>query len=623
MKQLATALLHAAEMEARLTGSTVSDELKTQLTLWGAGIFRLVVMGEIKKGKSSFINAMLGEEDLVPVSSDVATSTIYKIRYGKEKGYKVHFTPESGKGVMDINAADLPRFGTEDGNPGNQEQVKFIEVVHPSPLLKSGIVIIDTPGLGGLFRGHKQITYEYVPRADAVFFVTDSVESPIGALELEYINDVRGITPHLYFVQTKCSAVDKDARLARKANNLSILSEALKCPAEKIPYFLLDSRARFRAERKKDLEKLNLSGYPQLLHFIGHSLQGNQQKLLASRALVRTLPILQHISDILTSRGEVLQARTEEEKKKLTDKLQAAQDALRTWQEDEQPRIFTKLQEGLQKIKLQAMEACNRCRPGGEIQINFEQAIHQCEDVASLQLCLAEIEQKLPEYAAEVAHQTSQALQRAANGMLGDLVPRSGKTELTLTDNSGSMYNLNTDALRRLVSTVADKNVFDNLRTRAMGGGAVAGYGSLVGGIIGSIIPFIGTAVGALLGGLVASGIGGHQAIKLKTAQELRGAKQQSCATVSQTMAAIHSKLQMSVEQLMVDINSRTTMSIQDGVRQRRNELTKQLDELRSASKADTKALEEKKNALSKDRAALAAILKVIKPWQETPTQTA
>ena len=208
MKELITSLLIALKLEEKLSGEKrVTPELEQQLKLWGAGIFRLVVMGEIKKGKSSFINAMLGVENLVPVSSNVATSTIFKIRYGKERGYRVHFTAESNKNVLDINETELTHYGTEDGNPANREQVDFIEVMCPSPLLKTGIVIIDTPGLGGLFKEHKKITYQYVPRADAVFFVTDSVESPIGELELEYLRDIRSITSHLYFVQTKSCAV--------------------------------------------------------------------------------------------------------------------------------------------------------------------------------------------------------------------------------------------------------------------------------------------------------------------------------------------------------------------------------------------------------------------------------
>ncbi len=618
MKQLSTALLQAAEMEARLTDASVNEGLKHQLTLWGAGIFRLVVMGEIKKGKSSFINAMLGEEDLVPVSSDVATSTIYKIRYGKEKGYRVHFA--NGNEAFTIPADELKLYGTEDGNPGNEKQVKFIEVIHPSPILKSGIVIIDTPGLGGLFKHHKQITYEYVPRADAVFFVTDSVESPIGALELEYINDIRNITPHLYFVQTKCNAVDKEARLARQSNNLGILSKALRCPAEKIPYFLLDSRARFRAERKQDLDKLNLSGYPQLMRFINHTLQGNQHKLLAARALVQTRPILEHVSELIGSRLEVLQAQTEEEKRTLSANLQEAQDALKNWQEEEQPRILNELQSGLQRIRLRAMEQCGHCRPNGEVQIEFDRKIHACKNVKVLQGVLKEIETKLPDYTAEVAYATSEQIKKEVAALLSELFPRCDTEAIENTRGEASSATLNTEALGRLSETISQFSTFETLKTGVYGGiagGAIAyTAGAIVCYVIPAAIPLVGTFLTSTVGTGAISVWGAYQAGSSKAQQELKGAKQQAVMAVGQAMSSVYAKIQSSVEKLLLEINSRTSTALRDAMRQRMNELTKQMEDLRNTGKADAKAIEEKRTALLKERAQLAAILKVVKSKQ-------
>ena len=143
------------------------------------GLFRLVVMGEIKKGKSSLINALLGEPDLLPTASDIATSTVYKILYGPEPACTVFFEadpekPDEPGRTLTIDRAQLPEYGTEDGNPNNAKCVDFIGLELPHPLLREGLVIIDTPGVGGLFRAHRDIAYRYVPLADAVFFVLDS-----------------------------------------------------------------------------------------------------------------------------------------------------------------------------------------------------------------------------------------------------------------------------------------------------------------------------------------------------------------------------------------------------------------------------------------------------------------
>lgn len=618
METLAKTLLRAARLEASLTGGTVSETLEQQLTMWGAGIFRLVVMGEIKKGKSSFINAMLGTRDLVPVSSNVATSTIFKIRYGSKAGYVVHFLKESAKPALSIDGYDLNRFGTEDGNPGNREQVDFIEVLCPSPLLQSGIVVIDTPGLGGLFKAHKQITYQYVPKADAVFFVTDSVESPIGQLETEYLQDVRGITPYLYFVQTKACSVDTEARLARKSNNLSILSRCLERGEKDIPYFLVDSELRFAAEEYKDMEDLQESGYPQLMAFIKNVLQANQQKMLASRALMMCQPVLMHLQEIVNSRKELIQADTEEKRKRKEQDIVRLQEELREWQESKQPEIMSELQKGLQTIRLNALELCNQCRPAGDIQSRFEEAIHQADDIDVLRAQIEEINLKLPEFVSRVVQQTTRKIQDDAGELLGRLAIGSS-TELSKDISSGVMAarNINTSALDRVGTSVGENDIFQTLRTGMYGGMAGAGIATVVGGIIGSVVPVVGTVIGSAAGMFIASWWGGAKAINYQKNQELKGARQQACGALAQAISSAYTQIQSTLERLLVNINSEAGKVIHDYVHSRKKELSKQMEELKNRSRMDSEELANRKREVSQLEHELSDMNKVISPWMK------
>ena len=163
LQEFCKGMVLLADIETRVFNTPLDEGFLDKVKTWALGLCRLVVMGEVKKGKSSLINALLGVRDLVPVSTDVATSTIYKICYGNQLAYKVFFTRESKKESCIITKEQLESFGTETGNPGNEKQVDFIQVFVPSPFLKEGLVIIDTPGLGGLYKQHKRITYEYVP----------------------------------------------------------------------------------------------------------------------------------------------------------------------------------------------------------------------------------------------------------------------------------------------------------------------------------------------------------------------------------------------------------------------------------------------------------------------------
>jgi len=203
LETVASLMTRVGLLEEEINGGNRDNEYFSNIEKVALGLFRVVVMGEIKKGKSSFINALCATRDLVPVHDNVATSTIFKIHYGEKSEYKVFFLPESGKEKITISADQLRQYGTEDGNPDNREMVDFIAVQSPSQLLKDGFLLIDTPGVGGLFKKHRDITFKYAPKADAVFFVTDSTESPIGADEVSFLKELRNITRLIYFVQTK------------------------------------------------------------------------------------------------------------------------------------------------------------------------------------------------------------------------------------------------------------------------------------------------------------------------------------------------------------------------------------------------------------------------------------
>ena len=67
------------ELAANLKERAAAERIQPALQQYRLGLFRLVVVGEIKKGKSPFINALLGAPGLLPTLSDVATSTVFKV----------------------------------------------------------------------------------------------------------------------------------------------------------------------------------------------------------------------------------------------------------------------------------------------------------------------------------------------------------------------------------------------------------------------------------------------------------------------------------------------------------------------------------------------------------------
>lgn len=104
-------------------------------------------------------------------------------------------------------------------------------------MLQDGFIVVDTPGVGGLFKKHRDITYRHAPKADAIFFVTDSIESPIGADEVKFLKDLRKATGLIYFVQTKAAQADSEACRKRMENNLSILENQVGIPRRDLLVF--------------------------------------------------------------------------------------------------------------------------------------------------------------------------------------------------------------------------------------------------------------------------------------------------------------------------------------------------------------------------------------------------
>ena len=618
MQKLATALGKAAELDAQITGKPVAENYIKDLKLLGAGLFRIVVMGEIKKGKSSFINALLNHRELVPTSSNVATSTIFKIHYGRQVAYKVFFTRESGKGELPIGPDDLPQFGTEDGNPGNEKQVDFIEVCCPSPLLQSGAVIIDTPGLGGTFREHKKITYQYVPKADAVFFVTDSVESPIGALETEYLKDIRNITRHVYFVQTKTGAVDADAAEARKANNLDILVRTLGLKREETPYYMVDSELRQIAEVEKDSELLQLSGYPELLAFVNRRLLPAKRTILAERAVTAATPILQHLANQIQEKEQFLNADTEDKRNQAKEAVENAQKALLDWETREKGKLLHSIGKAMDDNRREVADTLAQCCPNGEIQTEMENLLAQAEDKDQLEATLRYVNDKLPEYASKCMQEASNELRIKTERMLTEQVLSICPVDTTLsTEVLTGGTRVNRSRIGRVLTEMENESggTFTTLRTSLYGGMAGAGIASVVGGVIGSVVPVVGTIIGSYAGMAIAGWWGASQACKLQQQQALRTLRNQASGAITAAVSDMYGKMQRNFDQLNADIKASVQNAVEESLRQRSDDLRAAVAGLQERAKMDAETLQKRRQGLDALKRDLAAIQRVIEEY--------
>lgn len=142
--------------------------------------------GEFKRGKSSLVNAIVGSE-LCPTDIGIATSVVTTIKYGAVKKAIRYYgnlleNADSLKSE-EIDWADIEKYTM--GDVLEIDNTILIELSYPSPFLKNGITIIDTPGIGGLDPRHAILTHMALPKADVIVFVTDAGE-PLTQSELEF-----------------------------------------------------------------------------------------------------------------------------------------------------------------------------------------------------------------------------------------------------------------------------------------------------------------------------------------------------------------------------------------------------------------------------------------------------
>jgi small GTP-binding protein len=169
--------------------------------------FNLVVMGAFKRGKSTLINALLGEA-VLPTAIVPLTSVVTILGYGDRLSIQVHF--QNGE-TREIGKEELVNYITEKGNPQNRKGVREVEIAYPSHYLKDGVRIIDTPGVDSVYTHNTDVAYNYLPQVDAAIFVV-TVDPPLSHSEQEFLQDIREYVHKVFFVLNKIDYVESTER---------------------------------------------------------------------------------------------------------------------------------------------------------------------------------------------------------------------------------------------------------------------------------------------------------------------------------------------------------------------------------------------------------------------------
>jgi GTP-binding protein EngB required for normal cell division len=245
---------------AREAGAvTIAEEASALRERLAEGRFFVACVGQFKRGKSSLLNALVGDAAL-PVGVIPVTAVVTVLRYGDTRRAVVRFSSgaapdgrSTSSTSYDVEPSALAAYVTESENPGNVKGVAGVEVFTPSPLLKGGLCLVDTPGLGSVFEANAEATRAFVPHIDAALVVIGA-DPPISGEEVALVEEVAKETDRFIFALNKADRLTEEERSHGVAFAAKLLRERLGRSVE--PIFEVSALERTKLGITRDFSRL-------------------------------------------------------------------------------------------------------------------------------------------------------------------------------------------------------------------------------------------------------------------------------------------------------------------------------------------------------------------------------
>ena len=206
-----------------------------------SGLFLLVIAGEFNSGKSSFINALLGER-VLPEGVTPTTDRINLLRHG----------PAVAEQAL---------------------EAYLLERTHPAELLRE-ITVVDTPGTNAIIRRHEELTRDFVPRSDVVLFVT-SADRPFTESERAFLEQIREWGKKIVFVINKIDILQRPEERAQVCDYVREHATALL--GEKPELFAVSARTAMEARDRGEPELWERSGFDAVEEYLLRTLDQEER----------------------------------------------------------------------------------------------------------------------------------------------------------------------------------------------------------------------------------------------------------------------------------------------------------------------------------------------------------
>ena len=260
----------------------------------------IVVVGEFKQGKSSLVNALLGAA-VCPVDDDVATAVPTYVRYGEQVKAELLLDGVPPR-RQPIELNEIRRYAVENdddglgaprapGAPpsasGPAGRPAGVEVRLPRKMLAGGLIVVDTPGVGGLGSAHAAASLAAISMANAVLFVTDASQE-LTRTEVDFLRRARDLCGTVLCVLTKIDFYPA-WRSVREIDERHLKSVA------DIPLIPVSSTLRSRAVKTDDTALNAESGFADLVTFVTQQVAARGAAAVAKDAAGEVVAVCQQL----------------------------------------------------------------------------------------------------------------------------------------------------------------------------------------------------------------------------------------------------------------------------------------------------------------------------------------
>ena len=180
----------------------------------------------------------------------------------------------------------LSQYVAEEANPANRLGVSHVEVFHPASILRAGVVLIDTPGIGSTHRHNTEATLNFIPQCDAALFVV-SPDPPITEVEIEFLKEVRSRISRVFYILSKADYLSDSDRGKILGFLHGVLREHVQA-GEDVNVIPVSALMGLEARQRSDEQEWTKSGMRDvetlLLDFLVHDKESALAEAIARKA---------------------------------------------------------------------------------------------------------------------------------------------------------------------------------------------------------------------------------------------------------------------------------------------------------------------------------------------------